>query len=86
MYKQVTPEQLEIWLNDPVTKAYRECLEFLRTKVVMEGGSGKFIDPANNDLTCHNMAVSLGKQEAYAEALDPAQLLGDWERPEVVNA
>lgn len=86
MEKQVTPEQVELWLNDPVTKAYMESIAYCRTAIEDKAHSGTLIDPRNNDLTCHNLAYANGRRALLIELENPFVFLGAYEKPEAANA
>lgn len=74
-YPQLTEPQLEIWLDNPATKAYLICigLEMERVEGVLDGG--RWIDQTNNDLTCWNLSNQRAKIEAYDNVRDPEALL-----------
>ena len=85
MYKQVTPEQLEIWLNDPVTKSYLDCLSYCHEAIRKQLADGSKIDPANSSLTQYNSGYASGCRDTLTEAMNPQHILGHYERPEVEN-
>jgi hypothetical protein len=84
-YKQVSPEQVDLWLNDPVTKAYLEAVNYCKTAVETRMHEGGLIDPENNDLTCYNLAYCKGRRDMVLEAQNPLLFLATYERPEVAN-
>ena len=49
---------------DPVTRAYKTCLETSRKSVLDSIGSGELIDPSNNDLSMNQIHTSLGWDKA----------------------
>ncbi len=79
-YKQVSPEQVQIWLSDPVTVAYLGCLEFLKETAQTNLASGRLINPHNNDHTCHDIARANGMKDAFIGACDPVGLLAQYEQ------
>jgi hypothetical protein len=85
MSKQVTPDQLDGWLNDPVTKAYLDSLDYCLRSSEKAISDGSLVDPANSDITQYNFAYSKGRREILLEAGNPAVILARYERPEVVN-
>lgn len=85
-YKQVSPEQVDLWLNDPVTKAYLEAVNYCKTAVETRMHSGGLIDPQNNDLTCYNLTYSRGQRDLLLETEDPVSFLAKYERPSTVEA
>ncbi len=48
-FKRVTKAQLELWLADPVTKAYLICLSELARKSKEAILDGSLVDSSNND-------------------------------------
>ena len=87
-YKQVSPEQVDLWLNDPVTKAYLEAVNYCKTAVEERMHNGTLLDPRNNDLTCYNLAYSRGQRDLLLETESPLLFLAKYERPasaEVAN-
>ena len=72
-YKQVSPEQVQIWLNDPVTIGFLDCVTYLKEKAEESMSSGRLIDPKNNDLTCHNIAYTNGMKDTLIEVSDPGR-------------
>lgn len=85
MYKQVTPEQLEIWLADPVTKSYLDCLKYCHEAVRKQIADGNKVDPTNSSVTQYNMGYAAGCRDTLSEALNPQHIFGAYERPEVGN-
>ena len=85
-YKQVSPEQVEVWLNDPVTKAYLEAMHYCKSAVEERMHSGALIDPRNNDLTCYNLAYSRGQRDLLGETESPLAFLAKYERPASAEA
>jgi len=74
-FPQVTEDQIEIWLANPVTKAYLRCLEWKRADKAEAAGTGKIVDSSNADLTHAMIHGSLGEQAAFKEAGEPEELL-----------
>jgi hypothetical protein len=79
-YKQVTPEQLEIWLSDPVTKAYLDCVNFCLEEAKEALSGAGFIDPHNTSLTQYNAATLKSRKDTLTEMSDAFVLLGRYER------
>lgn len=86
MSKQVTPEQLQVWLADPVTNAYLDCMQYCLEQSREQLADGKGVVPASSDLTLYNQAILGSRRDTLIEALDPQKFLGDYEKPEVANA
>lgn len=81
-YKQTTRDQREIWLSDPVTIAYLDCLSYYREQVEKTLAKGDFIDPRNVDLTQYNAATLKARREILIEASNVHGLLDSLEKPE----
>lgn len=64
-YKRLTTVQVELWLNDPATKAYLVCIGLEMERVEGELENGSWIDPTNNDLTSWNLSNHRAQIEAY---------------------
>jgi hypothetical protein len=79
-HKQVTPEQLDIWLSDPVTKAYLECVNYCLEQAQKALADTGFIDPHNTSLTQYNAAVLKSRKETLIEMSDAFVLLGKYEK------
>ncbi len=86
MYKQVTPDQLDIWLSDPVTKSYLDCLNYCYEQLRKQLADGANVDPANSCATQYKSGYSSGARDMLKEAMNPQHILGTYERPEVENA
>lgn len=84
MHKQVTPDQLQSWLADPVTKSYLDSMQYCLDKSKEHLASGKCVVPGNSDLSHYNHAFMSGRRDTLIETLDPKEFLGTYERPEVV--
>jgi hypothetical protein len=86
MTKQVTPEQLDIWLNDPVTQAYLDAMQYCHDQSREQLASSTAVDPSNSSTTLYNQGYLAGTRNALAEALNPQKFLGHYERAEVADA
>ena len=71
----VTPEQIEIWLDNPVTKAYLlsidRCIEHLDDSLC----NMSLIDSSNADLTMSGIHLTHGKKQGMDTASDPESLM-----------
>ncbi len=63
-YPRVTQIQVDLWLVDPVTKAYLTCLQTSSKKLQDDIGSGKYLDSSNNDLSMNKIHKATGWREA----------------------
>ena len=82
---QVTQDQLDLWLDHPVTKAYLDALNAYDRFIEKAAGSGSYIDANNNDRTCYNFAYAAGARGALLEAQHPEAVLAKFERGEVTH-
>jgi len=67
-FKRVTKAQLELWLADPVTKAYHVCLSELARKTRSAVSDGSLIDSSNNDRSMNSVHSALGMATGYENA------------------
>ena len=70
-YPQITPAQLEIWMDSPVTKTYLQCLEWSADQIKEILGNGGMIDSSNSDLTHARLHSALGEKTGLLRATDP---------------
>jgi hypothetical protein len=64
---------VELWLADPVTQAYKTCLETGAAKIGRQLGEGDFIDTSNNDLSMNKIHSAIGQKlmlEAMSDFFD----------------
>lgn len=85
-HKQVSVSQLEIWLADPVTKAYLESLQYCLTKAKETLAQGVFVDPQNTSTTQYNGGYLNGRRDTLTEFVDPALILARYEQSEEQSA
>jgi len=57
---------VELWLADPVTLAFKTCLQTSCDSVKARLGRGEYIDPTNNDLSMNQIHSASG----WAESLE----------------
>jgi hypothetical protein len=74
-FPQVTESMLEIWLANPVTKAYMRCLQWKADDQRDAAGTGELVDSSNADMTHALLHRSLGQRDAYIVAIKPEGLL-----------
>ena len=61
-YPQVTQIQVDLWLVDPVTQAYKTCLETGAEAIGCKIGESGFLDLSNNDLSMNRTHSALGQK------------------------
>ena len=69
-YPRITQDQISIWLADPVTKTYFQCLHWMKEDVMDDMGKGGCIDSTNSDHTFAKSNVNLGYQQGLTYAYD----------------
>ena len=74
-FPQVTESMLEVWLANPVTRAFMRCLTWKRADQIDAAGSGRLTDSSNADMTHALLHRSLGQQDAFSECVDPEKML-----------
>ena len=82
-YHRLTASQVELWLNDPVTKYHLLNLENQIKDIEDKVNSGSLRDPHNNDTTCNALSYWEGRKASYITAMDPESLLNHYEMIEV---
>ncbi len=85
MHKQVSPEQVDIWLQDPVTLAVLDSINYLLESAKKTLANSTGVDPSNAHLTLHNQGKLGGVRDTLMEISDIPSFLGKYERPEVAN-
>lgn len=65
---QVTKAQVELWLDNPVTKTLVKCLQWQANDIRDEIGNGSFLDQANADLTLSRLSKLLGMADGFDAA------------------
>ena len=78
-YPQLTEPQVEIWLAQPVTKTFLQCLQWKWLDVRDQAGVGALVDSSNADMTHALLHRALGQQDGYAEAGQPETLMDHYE-------
>lgn len=53
---------MDLWLVDPVTQAYKTCLETGAAKIGRQLGEGEFNDSSNNDLSMNQINCAIGQK------------------------
>lgn len=74
-YPRVSQVQLEIWLDNPVTKNYLHCLTFASEAIGANLALSSFVDSSNNDLSMNKIHSAIGERAGLAGAMSPAYLL-----------
>ncbi len=78
-YSQVTPEQIQLWEADPVTKVYLQCLGWFKADVADEASNGSIVDSSSADLTHAMIHKSLGQQQGLSTSMDYQSLFDRFE-------
>ena len=61
-YKRITQAQFDLWLANPVTKTYLQCIEWSCEQISEILGKGLHIDASNNDLSMNRIQSLLGQK------------------------
>lgn len=69
-HKRISQDQLDIWLDSPVTKAYFQCIEWSIEQIRESIGLGGWRDPDNNDHTANHLSQALGKADGMEDAIN----------------
>lgn len=69
-YKRISKAQLEIWLSDPVTKAYLLCLKEKQRVIGNRLEEGSMIDTTNNDRSMNLIHSALGTKDGLRQACE----------------
>ena len=78
-YPQVTQEQIDLWLTNPVTKTYLQCLEWFNADVIDEASTGSIVDTASADVTHAMIHMNLGHQQGLNTAMNHQELLSRYD-------
>ena len=70
-HKRISQAQFDIWIDNPVTLMYIQCLRWSEDQIQEALGHGGFIDSNNNDKTCNQIHSALGEQRGYLKAQNP---------------
>ncbi len=82
-YKRLTRSQVELWLDNPVTKYHLLNLADQIKDIEDKINSGSLRDPSNNDKTCNALSYWEGRKISYETAKDPESLLEHYAMIEV---
>lgn len=70
-YKRVTQAQFDLWIDNPVTKTYLQCLEWSAEQIAESLGKGSNVDSSNNDLSMNIIHSRLGEKVGLLKAANP---------------
>lgn len=74
-YPRISQAQFDIWIDNPVTKTYLQCLEWSGEQVEEVLGKGGYIDPSNNDLSMNRVYNALGQKTGLTNASKPWDIM-----------
>lgn len=72
-----------MWLANPVTQNFLECLKFSQDEVFDQVAKGNGFDIANNDKTCNVIYFNSGLKEGYRISSEVTALLEKYEMVEM---
>ena len=73
-HKRFSQAQMEIWLDNPVTKIYLQCLEWSGEQAEEIAGNGSVIDIGNNDRSMNSIHSLFGQKIGLTTASKPIAL------------
>ena len=76
---------MDLWLADPVTQAFKTCLQTSRDSVKANLGDGSYIDSSNNDLSMNQIHSARGWAESLEAMSNFESILNKAEMIEVSN-
>ncbi len=68
-HPQVTRSQLQLWLADPTTKKYLQCLEWSYEQNAEATGMYMFVRGTDEE-TIHELYRSVGESQCFTHCLD----------------
>lgn len=74
-HKRITQSQFDIWISNPVTKTYLQCLMWSAEQCREVLGSGNLIDSTNNDKSMNSIHSALGEARGYEKSTQLADIL-----------
>ncbi len=69
-YQKITQAQIEIWLNDPVTKTHLQCLWWSAEQIRELMGKGEFIDRKSMENSYGDTREAAGQIDGLESATD----------------
>lgn len=84
-YPRVSQVQVDLWLVDPVTQAYKVCLETGAATIGVKLGEGEFINHSNNDLSMNQIHGAIGQKTALEGMSEFSDILNRADMIEVPN-
>ena len=76
-YPRVPRDLVEIWLNDPTTKAFLQCTAWYQEQLSEARASSAFVG-ATHDKTIENLYRNLGAEEAAKFLTHPMHVLENY--------
>lgn len=74
-YPKVMKDSVKIWLNDPITKTYLQCLNFYSEQLKESRAIGGFVDAESNDATIRRLFLNMGAEDATNTLASPYELM-----------
>ena len=69
-FPKITPEQIELWADNPVTEVLLQCLGWFKADVADDAADGTIVDSSSSDLTHAMIHKNLGQQQGLSTAMD----------------
>lgn len=73
-YPRISKDQLDLWLESPVTKVYLQCLEWSVEQISEVLGEGTWVSD-NNDKSMNVINRALGEKNGLLTAGKPESIL-----------
>ena len=82
-HKRATQAQFDIWIDNPVTRVYLQCLKWSAEQAEEIAGNGSLIDSSNNDLSMNHIHGVMGQKIGLITASNPESLFNTHEMIEI---
>lgn len=70
-HQRVTQPQYDLWIDNPVTQAYLQCLKWSAEQQEEIIGNGSLIDNSNNDLSMNRIQYADGASFGFKSSSNP---------------
>lgn len=74
-HQRISQAQFEIWLENPVTLVYLQCLEWSAEQITEILGNGGYVDSNNNDRSMNMLHSATGEQGGLKKAGIPRGIM-----------
>ena len=74
-HPQVTKDQIEIWLQNPVTQVYLQSLQWFHEELVEHQGRDGQVDSTSSDVTFAATHINMGQKQGLVTAINYNSIL-----------